>query len=303
MKAVVLTGYGDVDTLELRELPAPRVGPGELSVRVSAASINPIDWKLRRGDLRGVMPIELPVIPGRDASGEVIEVGPGARDFAIGARVMGYVQHAYAERVVARAESWAIVPPAIDLIDAAAIPLVALTGSQLIDAVDPAPGAALLVTGAVGSVGRVAVFTALARGARVWAGVRRTQKHAAAAELGVDLDRIVALDDDRELGALPQLDAIADTIGGEPLQRLLPHIRRGGTIGTVLAMPPGAEERGLAVRAIFARPDPVRLAQLGRAVAERRLVLPIARRFPLSQARAAHPFAERGAGGKVILVV
>ncbi len=300
MNAVVLTGYGDVEKLELRELPAPRVGPGELSVRVSGASINPVDWKLRRGDMRGAMPIELPVILGRDASGEVIEVGPGARDFAIGARVMGYVQSAYAERVVAKAESWAVVPPAIDMIDAAAIPLVGLTGSQLIDAVDPAPGHTVLVTGAVGSVGRVAVFTARARGARVWAGVRRTQKHDAA-ELGVD--HIVALDEDLEVDALPQLDAIADTVGGETMQRLLPHVRRGGTIGSVLGKPPGAEERGLVVRAIFARPDPLRLAELGRAIAARRLVLPIARRFPLAQVRAAHQFAERSAGGKVILVV
>ena len=300
MKAVVLTGYGDVDKLELRELPAPRVGPGELSVRVSGASVNPVDIKLRRGELRGVMHLELPVILGRDASGEVIEVGPGARGFPIGARVMGYVQAAYAERVVAKAESWAIVPPQIDLIDAAAIPLVGLTGSQLIDAVDPSAGQTLLVTGAVGSVGRVAVFAARARGAQVWAGIRRTQKQDAA-HLGVD--HIVALDDDRELDALPQLDAIADTVGGDTMQKLLPRVRRGGTIGSVLGKPPGAEERGLVVRAIFAHPDPVRLAELGRAVAERRLVIPIARRFPLAQVRAAHQFAERSAGGKVILVV
>lgn len=300
MKAVVLTAYGDVDGLELRELPAPRVGPGELSVRVSGASINPIDWKIRRGELRGVMPIELPVILGRDAAGEVIEVGPGARGFAIGARVMGHVQGAYAERVVARAESWAIVPPAIDLIDAAAIPLAGLTGAQLVDAIDPSAGQTLLVTGAAGSVGRVAVFAARARGAQVWAGVRRTQKQDAA-ELGAEA--VVALDDDRELDALPQFDAIADTVGGDTMQKLLPHVRRGGTIGSTLGKPPGAEERGLVVRAIFTHPDPVRLAALGRAVAERRLVLPIARRFSLSQVRAAHQFAERGAGGKVILVV
>ncbi len=302
MKAVVLTGYGDVDTLELRELPAPRVGPGELSVRVSGASLNPVDWKIRRGELRGVMPLELPVILGRDASGEVIEVGPGARGFPIGARVMGYVQGAYAERVVAKAESWAIVPPAIDLIDAAAIPLVGLTGSQLIDAIDPSAGQTLLVTGAVGSVGRVAVFAARARGPQVWAGVRRTQKQDAA-ELGVDVDHVVALDDDRELDALPQFDAIADTVGGVTMQKLLSHVRHGGTIGSVLGKPPGAEERGLVVRAVFSHPDPVRLAELGRAVAERRLVIPIARRFPLAQVRAAHQFAERAAGGKVIIVV
>ena len=300
MKAVVLTGYGDVDHLEPRELPAPRVGPGELSVRVSGASINPIDWKIRRGDLRGAMPIELPVILGRDASGEVIEVGPGARGFPIGARVMGYVQGAYSERVVAKAESWAIVPPQIDLIDAAAIPLVGLTGSQLIDAIDPGTGQTLLVTGAAGSVGRVAVFTARARGARVWAGVRRTQKQDVA-QLAVD--HIVALDDDRELDALPQFDAIADTVGGDTMQKLLPHVRRGGTIGSTLGKPPGAEERGIVVRAIFSHPDPVRLAELGRAVAEHRLAIPISRRFPLAQVRAAHQFAERGAGGKVILVV
>lgn len=300
MKAVVLTGYGDVDKLELRELPAPRVGPGELSVRVAGASINPVDWKIRRGELRGMMPIELPVILGRDASGEVIEAGPGARGFPIGARVMGHVQSAYAERVVAKAESWAIVPPQLDLIDAAAIPLVGLTGSQLIDAIDPATGQTLLVTGAAGSVGRVAVFAARARGAHVWAGVRRTQKQDIA---HLAVDHIVALDDDRELDALPQFDAIADTVGGDTMQKLLPHVRRGGTIGSVLGKPPGAEERGLVVRAIFAHPDPVRLADLGRAAAEHRLVIPIARRFPLAQVRAAHQFAERGAGGKVILVV
>jgi NADPH:quinone reductase-like Zn-dependent oxidoreductase len=300
MKAVVLTGYGDVEKLELRELPAPRVGPGELSVRVSGASINPIDWKIRRGELRGAMPIELPVILGRDAAGEVIEVGPGARGFPIGARVMGHVQAAYAERVVASAESWAIVPPALDLTDAAAIPLAGLTGSQLIDAIDPSAGQTVLVTGATGSVGRVAVFAARSRGARIWAGVRRSHEQDAA-QLGVD--HVVALDDDRELDALPPLDAIADTVGGDTMQKLLPRVRRGGTIGSVLGKPPGAEKRGLVVRAIFAHPDPVRLAELGRAVAEHRLVIPISRRFPLAQVRAAHQFAEHGASGKVILVV
>jgi NADPH:quinone reductase-like Zn-dependent oxidoreductase len=144
------------------------------------------------------------------------------------------------------------------------------------------------------------VFAARARGPQVWAGVRRTQKQDAA-QLGVD--HIVALDDDRELDALPQFDAIADTIGGDTMQKLLSHVRRGGTIGSVLGKPPGAEERGLVVRAVFTHPDPVRLAELGRAVAERRLVIPIARRFPLAQVRAAHQFAERAAGGKVILVV
>lgn len=301
MKAVVLTAYGDVDKLEIRDLPAPRVGPGQISVRVAAASINPVDWKLRSGALQAMMPIQLPAILGWDASGEVIEVGPGVRNFAIRDRVMGNVGAAYAERVVAKAEAWARVPETLDLVDAAAIPLVSLTGAQLLEeAVAQSPGQTVLVTGAVGSVGRVAVFAAKSRGVQVWAGVRGTQKPEAA-RLGVD--GIVALDDDREIEALPILDAIADTVGGPTLQKLLPRVRHGGTIGSVLGKPASAEDRGLVVRAISTHPDPVRLAELGRAVAEGRLVIPIARRFPLAEVRAAHQFAEHGAGGKVLLVI
>jgi len=301
MKAVVLTAYGDVDKLEIRDLPAPRVGPGQISVRVAAASINPIDWKLRSGALQATMPLQLPVILGKDASGEVIEVGPGVRDFAIRVRVMGNVGAAHAERVVAKAEAWARVPDKLDIVDAAAIPLVSLTGAQLLEeAVDPSAGQTVLVTGAVGSVGRVAVFAAKSRGVNVWAGVRGQQKPEAE-KLGVA--GVVALDDDREIEALPILDAIADTVGGPTLQKLLPRVRHGGTIGSVLGKPPNAEDRGLVVRAIVAHPDPVRLAELGRAVAERRLVLPTARRFPLAEVRAAHQFAERSPGGKVLLVM
>jgi len=301
MKAVVLTAYGDVDKLELRDLPAPRVGPGEISVRVAAVSINPVDWKLRSGALQAVMPLKLPAILGRDASGEVIEVGPGVREFAIRSRVMGLVSGAYAERVVAKTEAWATVPEELDLVDAAAIPLAGLTGAQLVEeAVNPSAGQTVLVAGAVGSVGRVAVFAAKSRGVKVWAGVRGKQKPEAA-KLGVD--GVVALDDDREIEALPLLDAIADTVGGPTLQKLLPRVRHGGTIGSTLGKPANAEDRGLVVRPMMTHPDPVRLAELEQAVADGRLIIPIAKRFPLAEVRAAQKFAERGASGKVLLVI
>ncbi|HJX62338.1 MAG TPA: NADP-dependent oxidoreductase [Polyangia bacterium] len=300
MKAIVLTGYGDVDKLEVRNLPDPKAGPNQIKVRMTGASINPIDWKLRSGAFKAMMPLEFPAVLGRDASGEVVEVGPGGTAFKIGDRVMGLAWGCYAEFVVAETDAWAAAPAKMDLADAGALPLVLLTGAQLVEeAVNPRAGEKLLVTGATGSVGRVAVFAAKARGAQVYAGVRRSQK-TEAAKLGVDF--VVALDDDREIAGLTQLDCIADTVGGETIGRLLGKVRPGGTIGSVVGEPAGAKDRGLVVRAMLAHSDSKRLAELARAVAQRELVIPIAKRFPLHQAREAQRIAEAGAGGKVLLI-
>ena len=301
MKAAVLVGFGDVDQLELREVPEPKTGPGEVKVRVVATSINPIDWKLREGMKRPGMLLELPAVLGRDASGEVVEVGPGVTRFGPGARVAGLVMGAYAERVVAKDEAWAEVPEGLNLPDAAALPLVTLTGSQLVEeGLASRPSETILVTGALGSVGRTAVFLATTRGLRVWAGVRRSQKDAAEA---LRVDGVVALDDEIDCRWLPTLDGIADTVGASVTERLLDRVRRGGVVASVASDPKGAQERGLEVRHHWAHTDSVRLAALVRAVADGALVIPIAKRFPLAQIRGAHQFAEQGAGGKVIVRV
>jgi NADPH:quinone reductase-like Zn-dependent oxidoreductase len=299
MKSILLTGYGDVDKLELRDVPDPRVGPGEIMVRVAGASVNPVDWKTRSGALKATMPVELPAVLGKDASGEVVEIGAGVTGFAVGDRVMGLVEHAYAERVVAKADVWIRVPANLDVVDAAALPLVALTGAQLIDAAAPAKGQILLITGTAGSVGRAAVFAAKRRGAKIYAGVRRDQKDQAA-KLGADA--VIALDDDRDLATLPALDAIADTVNGDTLQKLLPRLKSGGTIATTLGKPKGAEDRGLSVRPIMTKPNAAQLTELAQAVVDKRLIIPIAQRFPFDQFREAQKVAERGADGKVLLV-
>jgi NADPH:quinone reductase-like Zn-dependent oxidoreductase len=299
MRAVLLTGYGGVDKLGLRDVPEPVAGPGELKVRMTATSVNPIDLKLRSGALRQWAPLELPAILGRDASGEVVAAGTGS-SFQVGAKVLGLVNRAYAEYVVDKEEAWADLPASLDPVDAAALPLVVLTGTQLIEeAVRPRPGDVVLITGAVGNVGRAAVFAARARGAEVVAGVRRRQKEEAS-KLSVD---VVALDDDAELERLPQVDAIADTVGGETIRKLLGKVKAGGTIGSVLGEPPGAKERGLAVRAHQVHPDSRRLAALAQTVAAGEFAIPIAKRLPLSQIREAHALAEKGAGGKIVLRV
>lgn len=300
MKAVVLNGYGDVEQLELREVDEPAFGPRQIKVKVVGASINPVDWKIRKGEMRSLLPLHLPVILGRDVSGEVVAVGSEVTEFRVGDRVMGLVLHGYAELVVAPAEAFTKVPEELDLERAGALPLVGLTGTQLVDeAVGVRAGERLLITGAVGSVGRVAVFTAKQRGAQIVAGVRSRQREEAEK---LDVDEIVALDDPAEIERLRPVDALADTVNGKTVASLLDKVKPGGIVGTVLNPPLGAKEQGLRVHAIMAHPDPKQLANIAEAAASGALVLPIERRFPLAQAPAAQHVAEAGGVGKVLLV-
>lgn len=302
MKAVVLTEYGGIDKLVFRDHPEPEAGAGQVKVRVASASINPIDWKLRSGHAKAVMPLTLPAILGRDAAGEVDAVGEGVTNFRPGDRVMGLVFGAYAELVVAPAEAWAKLPAGLDVKDAGALPLALLTGDQLVDATlegSQGEGRTLLVTGAVGSVGRVAVFVAKRRGAKVLAGVRRKQI-AEAEKLGAD--SVVALDDDGALARLPALDCIADTVGGQTINRLLSKVKPGGVIGSVVGEPAEAKAHSLKVHAFLAGPNSQRLGELGYAVAHGHFVIPIARRFPLAEAGPAQELAQAGGIGKVLLI-
>jgi NADPH:quinone reductase-like Zn-dependent oxidoreductase len=301
MRAVVLPEYGPPSAFQLRTLPDPTPAANEIAVRMAGASVNPVDWKQRGGAYHKYMPLELPAVMGRDASGTVTAVGPGVTAFAVGDRVLGWVPRGgYAEIVAAPVDCWARVPEKMDLADAGALPLVLLTGAQLAeDAIDARAGQTILVTGATGGVGRAAVFAAKARGATVWVGVRG--KHQAeAATLGAA--GVVALDDDGAVARLPALDAVADTVGGATVDSWLGKLKPGGKIGSVVGEPEGAKDRGFAVKAIFTRRDPKRLGELAQAVADGKLVIPIAKRLQLAEARAAHELAEAGANGKVLLL-
>ena len=301
MRAAVLTRYGDVDALEIRDVPEPRVGPGKLKVRIAASSLNAIDWKLRSGALRAWMPLELPAILGFDAAGEVVELGPGVAGFRVGDRVLGQIRHGQAELALATPEQVAKVPQGLSPVEAASIPIVALTGTQLLEeAVAPAPGELVLVTGALGGVGRYAIHAARKRKVRVIAGVRKRQI-GEAASLGVE--RVVAVDDPGAVAELPQLQGIADTLGGDTVVPLLAKLAPGGRLGSVVGEPPGARERGVDVRAIQTHPDPDRLFELAEELASGQVVVPIAGRFPLEQVREAFRVAERGAGGKVLVTL
>lgn len=301
MKAAVLTEYGDATKMEMREFPEPKPGANDVKIRVAAASINPVDWKLRSGALQKLWPLPLPCPLGRDASGEVVEVGANVKDFKVGDRVTGLAMNTYAQFVSADANAWALVPARMDLRDAAALPLVALTGVQLIEeTIKLKKGDTVLVTGALGGVGRAAVYAAKRMGAKVLAGVRlRQAPHAQ--KLGAD--EVVALDDPASMEKVRGLDAVADTVGGETAARLVGKMKSGGVFGCVAGEPAGGKAAGIEVRSLFAHPDSKRLAQLVNAVDAGELVIPVEKRFPLAQFREATQLAEKGGVGKVLLTL
>jgi len=299
MKAVLLRGYGDVSQLSYEDAPMPVPAAGEVLVKTIAASINPIDWKLRRGDLREMMPLEFPAILGRDLSGEVVALGEGVSSLKVGERVFGLLNRTYAEYVVCKSEDVARTPEGLDPIDAAALPLVLLTGAQVIElGIRPRAGEIILVTGAMGGVGRTAVHVAKQLGAQVIAGVRANQ---AAQAKGLGVDRVIALSDVNELASLPELDAIADMVGHETIDRLLPHIRKNGVLATVVGAPASTAGRDLRVVPVWAQPDSARLEELACEVAQGLFSIPISKRFKLSQIREAQQLAEKGGIGKIVL--
>jgi NADPH:quinone reductase-like Zn-dependent oxidoreductase len=302
MKAIVLNEYGAATNLKAETVADPETRAGELKVKVAAASLNPFDWKVRAGIYKDMFPMKFPLVLGNDVAGVVAEVGSGVTGFKVGDKVLGMVQRGYAEQVTAPASHFALVPEGLDLKDAAGIPAAGLTGVQLAEeVVDVKSGQTVLVTGAVGTVGRFAVYAAKLRGAKVIAGVRKLQL-AEAQNLGAD--SVVAIDDDAAIAALPMLDAIADTVGGQTLAKLTPKVKNGGVVGSTVGPPPGDAARQVTGKGMQSRPDGKRIVGLAAAVKGGQVQLPIAKRFPLDQAAQAHAFAEKGGVvGKVLLTV
>lgn len=306
MTAVELDGYGGPDRFRMVRVAVPEPGPGEVRIRVAGAAVNPVDAKARRGDLHAYVPLVFPARFGGDVAGVVEAVGTNVTEFAIGDRVAGminpFANGAYAAQVVASQHSLARVPDAVDLADASAAPTGVLTGSQLVErGVRPKAGDRLLVTGAAGSTGRAAVLAALDAGAEVYAGVRPANRDAIA---DLPVTGVIDLADEAALARAGPFDAIADTVGGETLERLFAHVRPDGIVATIAVPlpepPPDSTQRFCALTVSF---DRARLERFLREWAAGRISLPVAHRLPLSEAAAAHELMEAGGvGGKILLI-
>src|ERR1700678_335578 len=300
MKAVVVHQYGGPEVLKFEDYPDPVPGPGEVLGRVAATSVNPIDYKRRAGLTKDFYPIQFPGLIGVDISGTVVKIGPGVEDFSVGDQVFAMADNTYAELCVVKADVLAKVPKGLDLVQAAALPLVTVTGNQLISATGIKAGQTVLVVGAAGNVGRSAVFTAKERGATVIAGVLKRQVDEART---AGADQAVATDDDTAIANLPPLDAVADTVGGRTAEKLIAKVKPGGVFATVLRAPQNAAKYpDVKVAPVFSKFDRKALEFMAEAVRDGKLVIPISETLPLSQAAEAQAAAEKGAAGKILLV-
>jgi NADPH:quinone reductase-like Zn-dependent oxidoreductase len=304
MKAVVLHEYGGPEKLKFEEnIPAPQVSGNTVLIAATAASVNPIDWKLRSGAMQKVCPLTFPAILGRDVSGVVREVGANVKHFKVGDRVLALSNATYAELVAVDDAEVTHLPDGVDLADAAAIPLIALTGDQLVrNATNVQKGQVVLITGALGSVGRAAVHTAKKIGAVVIAGVRGKELDEAR-RLGVS--DVLAIDDDGAVEKFALVDAIADTVGGATAARLVAKVKQGGSFGYTAVLPEGAGAANPKVKItrVNARPDASKVREFADDVRDGKFVLPIGRRMPLRDAAEAHALGEKGGVGKILLLV
>lgn len=308
MRAVLARRYGGPDVLELAELPEPTAGPGEVVVRLAAAGTNPVDAECRAGQAAAWFD-DGPWVWGWDIAGVAAAVGAGVADFEVGDAVFGMprfpqLARGYAELVAAPAAELAPAPRRIAPVTATALPLCGLTALQVLDRAAVGAGHHVLVNGAAGGVGHLAVQLAKARGARVTA-VARTVKHDLVRELGAD--DVVDYTRVDVAATVAGVDAAVDCVGDD---RLLATVRAAGVLAPVpgAARGPGAldaaaERAGVRVLRHVVAPDGAGLRRLAALVDEGRLDVHVAHALRLSDAVRAHELLDAGHGrGKIVLV-
>ena len=239
MKAYTLTGYGDADKTEMREVERPQPGPGQVLVRVKAAGLNPVDYKIRDGMLKPILRLKLPATMGNELAGVVEARGKGATRFAVGSRVFARVGKdrlgAFAEYAVVEEEYLAAIPEKLDFETAAAIPLAGLTALQALrDELAVRPGFRVLITGGAGGVGTSAIQIAKELGAYVIT---------TASERGRDLveklgaDEVVDYESEKFENVIEPVDGAFDLIGGDTLSRTFGVVKEGGRVVSIAGMP------------------------------------------------------------------
>jgi NADPH:quinone reductase-like Zn-dependent oxidoreductase len=299
----------------LMDLPTPEIGADEVLIRVRAAGVNPFDWKVADGLLRGKLEHRLPLILGFDAAGVVERIGADVTELAVGDEVYGYLFKpvigggTYAEYVGAPASIVAKKPGSVGFAEASALPTPGLTAMDLVDAVDPKEGETVLIVGATGGVGSYAVQLASRRGARVIATARQANE-----EFVRDLGATETIDHTKEnlVDAMRMthpdgIEAIIDVVSGrEMLGRMAGLIKEGGRLATSVY---AADVESLAVLGIQAtnvsmQPDARRLEELASMVDSGELSVRLERTYPLEKAPEALEESRTGhVRGKIVLLV
>src|SRR6202030_1339348 len=308
MKAVQIHNYGGPEVLKYEDAPRPEPQADEVLIRVHAAGVNPIDWKVREGHMKDFWPHKFPLILGWDLSGVVEELGRGVARFKIGDEVYSLPDPtrngAYADYIVVREPELALKPNSLHHICAAAIPLAALTAWQsLFDTAQLQPGQRVLIHAGSGGVGHFAVQLAKWKGAYVFA-TASTKNQDLLRELGVD--EPIDYTQRRFENVARNIDIVLDTLGGETQERSWSVLKKGGNLLSLVQPPSDEKAKELGVRAAFvaSHPSGAQLAEIAKIIDSGKLAPVIDRILPLSEARRAHELSQSGhVRGKIVLRV
>jgi NADPH:quinone reductase-like Zn-dependent oxidoreductase len=308
MKAVQIKEYGAPEVLELVEIPKPLIKANEVMIKVMAAGVNGIDIKMRAGYLQKVMPFPLPKTLGWDAAGIITALGTDVKRFKLGDEVYSMTSFnaggSYADFMAAPENEVALKPKKISFIEAASLPIIATTAySYLFKLAEIKPGQKILIVGAAGGVGAMAVQMAKHAGVYV-AGIGSTR----------DLNYIRSLEADEAidftkpdyLKGVKDMDVVLDLAGGPSQNKLYATVKKGGVLMSTVQPPDPEMAKAASVRAQFAstKADYVILDKVGEMVEEGKLKLNVGKIFPLSKAVEAHRMMEKGStGGKIVLEI
>lgn len=331
MKAFAFDRYGGPEVATLRDMPHPVPSDGEVLVKVHAAGLNPLDFKIRKGMLKVVQRYPFPAILGNEFAGTVEAVGPGVTGFVVGDRVYARTANdamgAFAQHAVAPEHVLAIMPSSIDFPTAAGVPLAALTALQALrDELQLGPGRRVFIPGGAGGVGTFAIQIAKWLGARV---ITTASPRGKALVERMGADEVIDYTSERFEDHIREVDAAFDLIGGNTLNRTFAVVKRGGTVVSLAAMPEPqtalkdldrgfplaalfwftslplrvrARMHGVRYRFLFMHPSGAELKELAQMIDSGVITPVIDKVFPFDEIEQAFAYLEAGhAKGKVVV--
>ena len=307
MKAVTINEYGDESVLKYTDVERPEPKADEVLVKVYVAAVNPADWKIRDG-MGEMFGFNLPFVLGGDIAGIVEEVGDSVKNFKKGDAVYGMtlssLSGGYAEYAITKADAIALKPESINFEEAAAIPIAALTAWQSMFALaNLSSGQKILITGASGGVGSMAVQLAKTKGAFV-IGTASGRNEQFVRDLGAD--EFVDYTKQNFEEVVKDVDVVFDTVGGDTLERAFQTLKKGGFLVTAVEQPSEEKAKQLGVRAarVFCKPNAQQLTEINRLIEEDKLKIHIETVLPLTEVKKAHQLSQSGrTRGKIVLQV
>ena len=303
MKAIIINEYGDNQVVQLVDAVRPEPRAGELLVRVHAAGVNPLDWKIRDGAGQR-MGMRLPIGLGSEIAGTVEQLGQGVTGLKPGDAVFGIIRSGgFADYAIARAGDMALMPAGLDFIEAAAVPLGALTAWQaLFGLAGLQPGQRLFITNGSGGVGSLALQIAKSIGAQVTAMASSANQ---AYVRGLGADEFISHDLELFENTVREMDVVFDTVGGDIFQRAFATLKKGGFMVTAVAFPQDeARQHGVGVARVLCQPDAAQLAAIRTLVEAGRLKAKVGAVLPLADIRQALALVQAGhTRGKVVLQI